>query len=104
MNENEVREMETIESENTNTYDECESSGGGSLATVLVGAALFAGGVAVSKIAGAIKNRKKDDKPKKKRKKFVCGWVEVDDEVFEELAPEEDIFEEEDLEPETEEK
>lgn len=102
MNENEVREMETIESENTNTYDECESSGGGSLATVLVGAALFAGGVAVSKIAGAIKNRKKDDKPKKKRKKLM--WVEMDDEVAEELAPEEDIFEEEDLQPETEEK
>lgn len=94
MEESKTMEMEMMDSEKeTFTEDNYESSKGGSLATMLVGAALVGTGLVAGKVIGAIKEKKKANANKPK-KKLRLMWVEetpeeVAEDEFEEIPEEE---------------
>lgn len=107
MEENRNEEMENVETtelEPTEHYDESgdEKKSGLGLGAIIGGAVVLGGVTAYKAVSNKIKAHKegKDTKPKKKKRKFHVGFVEVPeeaDDVFD--VPEEDI---EVIEPESE--
>lgn len=104
MDENKTMEMEMMDSEKeTFTEDNYESSkGGGSLATMIVGAALVGTGLVAGKVIGAIKEKKKANANKPKKKLRLMWVEETPEEVVEETVEEEIPEEEPDTDKESE--
>lgn len=104
MDENKTMEMEMMDSEKETTFTEenYESSKGGSLATMLVGAALVGTGLVAGKVIGAIKEKKKANANKPKKKLRLMWVEETPEEVVEETVEEEIPEEEPDTDKESE--